>query len=149
MPKHESRDPIEILMVEDNPGDVRLTKEALKQTAVPHHFNVVEDGEQAMLYLKQEVPYEDAHRPQLILLDLNLPGKSGREILGEIKSNAQYVQIPVVMFTSSDSLEDTQQCYARHANAFVTKPREFDSFVGAVKALEDFWLEHVTLPLLS
>ncbi len=138
--------PVEILMVEDNPGDVRLAREALRQGTVSHHLHVMEDGEAAMSFLRQEGSYRDAVRPELIILDLNLPRKNGREILNEIKINKQLKRIPVVIFTSSCSDDDRDHCYESHANAFLTKPSEFDGFVQVVRSIEEFWLEHVTLP---
>ncbi len=146
MSKGTMSPPIEILMVEDNPGDVRLAREALSLGAVPHNLHVMEDGEAAMSFLRQEAPYGDAIRPGLIILDLNLPRKHGQEVLGEIKFDERLKRIPVVIFTSSDSEEEREQCYERHANAFLTKPSEFDGFMQAVKSIEEFWLEQVILP---
>ncbi len=133
-------------MVEDNPGDIRLTREALRDATVPNNLHVLEDGELAMAFLRQESPYADAMRPQLVILDLTLPRKNGKEILEEIKPHEQLKQIPVLVFTSSGSDEDMSQSYALHANAYVTKPSDFDQFLLAVKAIEDFWLECGKLP---
>ena len=138
--------PIEILMVEDNPGDVRLTREALKGGKVWNHLNVVEDGVAAMDYLYRRPPYEHALRPDLILLDLNLPRKDGREVLAEIKSSAALRLIPVVVLTTSQAEEDVLRAYHLNANCYVTKPVDLHQFNRIVQAIEDFWLTVVTLP---
>ena len=138
--------PIEILMVEDNPGDVRLTREALKGGKVWNRLNVVEDGEAAMDYLRRRPPFESASRPDLVLLDLNLPKKDGREVLAEIKSDPSLKVIPVVVLTTSQSEEDVLRAYHLSANCYVTKPVDLHQFNRIVQAIEDFWLTIVTLP---
>ncbi len=138
--------PIEILLVEDNPGDVRLTREALSESKIRNRISVVPDGEEAMAFLRREGKYEDAPRPDLILLDLNMPRKDGREVLTEVKRNPEFKRIPVVILTSSSAEQDIVQSYNLHANAYVTKPVGFEQFVSVVKQVEDFWLEVVKLP---
>jgi len=137
---------IEILMVEDNPGDVRLTREALKGGKVWNQLNVVEDGVAALDYLYQRAPHEAAARPDLILLDLNLPKKDGREVLSAIKSDATLRTIPVVILTTSQAEEDVLRAYHLNANCYVTKPVDFDQFTRIVQSIEEFWLTVVTLP---
>lgn len=138
--------PIEILMVEDNPGDVRLTIEALKEGKVRNHLFTVEDGEQAMKYLRREDPYQEASRPDLVLLDLNLPKKNGREVLAEIKDDPELKRIPVVILTVSEAEQDILKSYNLHANCYITKPVNLDRFIEVVKSIEDFWLSVVMLP---
>lgn len=138
--------PIEILMVEDNPGDVRLTVEALKEGKVRNKLHVVEDGVEAMAFLRGEGEYADAPRPDLILLDLNLPRKDGREVLAEIKGDPNLRRIPVVVLTVSEANEDILKSYDLHANCYVTKPVDLDQFIVVVKSVEDFWLTIVKLP---
>jgi CheY-like chemotaxis protein len=138
--------PIEILMVEDNPGDVRLTVEALKEGKVRNKLHVVEDGVEAMAFLRGEGEYADAPRPDLILLDLNLPKKDGREVLAEIKGDPNLRRIPVVILTVSEANEDILKTYDLHANCYVTKPVDLDQFIVVVKSVEDFWLTIVKLP---
>lgn len=138
--------PIEILMVEDNPGDVRLTREALKGAKVSNTLRVVEDGAAALDFLYQRGDYGDAPRPDLILLDLNLPKKNGREVLEEIKQDAQLKTIPVVILTTSQAEEDVVRAYSLHANCYITKPVDFAQFTKIVRTIEDFWLSIVTLP---
>ena len=138
--------PIEILLVDDNPGDVRLTVEAFKEHNVHNHLNVVEDGMKAIAYLKQQAPYENALRPDVILLDLNLPKKDGREVLAEIKQDPHLKRIPVVILTTSKAEEDILKTYNLHANCYITKPVEFDEFIRVVKSIENFWLRVVKLP---
>ena len=138
--------PIEILMVEDNPGDVRLTVEALKEGKVRNKLHVVEDGVEAMAFLRGEGEYADAPRPDLILLDLNLPKKDGREVLAEIKGDPNLRRIPVVVLTISEANEDILKTYDLHANCYVTKPVDLDQFIVVVKSVEDFWLTIVKLP---
>ncbi len=143
--KHECR-PIEIMMVEDNPGDVRLTVEALKEGKVRNNFHTAEDGEEALAYLRQEGRYAGAPRPDLILLDLNLPKKSGREVLAEIKEDPDLRRIPVVILTVSQAEQDIVKSYNLHANCYITKPVDLDQFLEVVKAIENFWLTVVMLP---
>ncbi|HYD63609.1 MAG TPA: response regulator [Noviherbaspirillum sp.] len=138
--------PIEILLVEDNPGDVRLTREALKDAKVANTLHVVEDGVSALDFLFQRPPYADAPRPDLVLLDLNLPRKNGREVLGEIKSDNGVKSIPVVILTTSRAEEDVLRAYNLHANCYITKPVDFTQFTTIVRTIEDFWLSIVTLP---
>lgn len=138
--------PIEILLVEDNPGDVRLTREALKDAKVANTLQVVEDGVAALDYLYQRGQYVDAPRPNLILLDLNLPKKNGREVLAEIKTDGRLKATPVVILTTSQAEEDVLRAYNLHANCYITKPVDFLQFTKIVKTIEDFWLTVVTLP---
>ncbi|MEX2376069.1 MAG: response regulator [Dehalococcoidia bacterium] len=136
----------EILLVEDNPGDVRLTREALKDAKVRNNLHVVDDGVKALAFLRREGEYASAVRPDLILLDLNLPRMSGREVLQEIKSDPQLLKIPVVILTSSQAEQDIAKAYELHANCYVTKPVDLDQFISVVRSLEDFWLTIVKLP---
>lgn len=137
---------IEILLVEDNPGDVRLTQEALKEGKVHNRLHVVGDGVEAMAFLRREGRYADAVRPDLILLDLNLPRKDGREVLAEIKQDALLKVIPVVVLTTSSAEEDVLRSYNLHANCYIVKPVDLDQFIRAVKFIDDFWLTVVKLP---
>lgn len=138
--------PVEVLLVEDNPGDVRLTLEALKDGKVNNHLSVVEDGVEALAFLRREGKYADASRPDLILLDLNLPKKDGREVLAEIKTDEDLKRIPVVVLTTSKAEEDILKTYNLHANCYITKPVDFDQFVIVVRLIEDFWFTIVKLP---
>ena len=138
--------PIEILMVEDNPGDVRLTQEALKGGKIWNELNVVSDGVAALDYLNRRAPYGTAVRPDLVLLDLNLPKKDGREVLAAMKSDASLKTIPVVVLTTSQAEEDVIRAYNLQANCYVTKPVDFQQFTRIVQAIEQFWLTVVTLP---
>ena len=147
MGKYETKgNPIEILLVEDNAGDVRLTREALKDAKVLNTLHVARDGEEAMDYLYHKGKYADAPRPDLILLDLNLPRKDGREVLAEIKADEDLKRIPVVILTTSKSEEDVLKMYNLHANCYVTKPLDLDQFIRVVQAIEDFWFTVVRLP---
>lgn len=137
---------IDILMVEDDPGDVRLTREALKGSKVLHTLNVVEDGVAALDYLRKIGPYAEAIRPDIVLLDLNLPKKDGREVLSAMKQDASLRAIPVVILTTSQDEEDVLRAYNLNANCYVTKPVDFDQFMRIVRTIEDFWLNVVTLP---
>ncbi len=139
--------PIEILLVEDNPADVRLTEEALSEGNIPYHLKVAGDGEEALAVLRKIGDYQDAARPDLILLDLNLPRKDGRECLAEIKADPELKRIPVVVLTTSQAEADIQQCYELHANCYITKPVDFDRFTNVVSAVEEFWLKVVELPI--
>lgn len=139
--------PIEVLLVEDNPGDVRLTIEAMREGRVLTHLNFVDDGEQAMLYLRRQAPYSDATRPDLILLDLNLPLKDGREVLAEIKADDHLRSIPVVVLTTSRAEEDILRSYDLHANCYITKPVDLDQFITVVRSMKDFWFSVVRLPI--
>jgi chemotaxis family two-component system response regulator Rcp1 len=137
---------IRILLVEDNPGDVRLTKEALKEAKVRNQLSVVDDGVAAMQYLRREGEHASAERPDLVLLDLNLPKKDGREVLEEIKQDPDLRRIPVVVLTTSRAEQDILRSYDLHANCYVTKPVDLDQFINIVKSIEDFWLTIVRLP---
>ncbi|HEY8974566.1 MAG TPA: response regulator [Burkholderiaceae bacterium] len=137
---------IDILMVEDDPGDVRLTREALKGSKLLHSLNVVEDGVAALDYLRRNAPYQDAVRPDLVLLDLNLPRKDGREVLAAMKQDDALRAIPVVILTTSQAEEDVLRAYNLNANCYVTKPVDFDQFMRIVRTIEEFWLNVVTLP---
>jgi two-component system, chemotaxis family, response regulator Rcp1 len=137
---------IEILLVEDNPGDVRLTEEALKEGKIFNSLNVVADGVEAIAFLRREGKYSDAPRPQLVLLDLNLPRKDGREVLAEMKKDQGLKTIPVVILTSSAAEQDIVKSYNLHANCYVTKPVDLDQFIHVVKSIEQFWLTVVELP---
>jgi len=138
--------PIEILLVEDNPGDVRLTKEALKESKIINNLHVVMDGEEAMKYLLKQGEYKENPKPDIILLDLNLPKKNGREVLAEIKEKKELRYIPVVILTSSEADEDIVKTYELHANCYITKPVDLDQFSKVVKAIGDFWFSIVKLP---
>ncbi len=138
--------PIELLLVEDSEPDVRLTIEALHEAKVKNRLWVVEDGVEAMAFLRQENRHADAPRPDLILLDLNLPRKDGREVLREIKADPSLRRIPVVILTTSRSEEDVLRAYDLHANCYITKPVDFSRFMEVVKSIEDFWLTVVKLP---
>ena len=137
---------IEILLVEDSPGDVRLTVEALKEAKVHNRLSVVQDGVEAMEFLYKKGSFKDVIRPDLILLDLNLPRKDGREVLTEIKSDPKLRQIPIVVLTTSRAEEDVLRAYNSHANCYITKPVDFKQFMSVVKSIEDFWLTVVKLP---
>jgi chemotaxis family two-component system response regulator Rcp1 len=138
--------PIEILLVEDNPGDVELTAVALRQGKVYNQMRVVEDGEAALAFLRREAPYAAAPRPDVILLDLNLPRKDGREVLAEIKADEGLKQIPVIVLTTSAAEEDILRAYNLAVNCYITKPVDLDQFIKVVKAIEDFWFTVVKLP---
>ncbi len=138
--------PIEILLVEDNPGDVRLTIEALKEAKVINHLTVVKDGVEALAFLRRQGSYTTAPRPHLILLDLNLPRKDGREVLADIKTDDNLKRIPVVVLTTSQDEQDVLKSYNLHANCYITKPVDLDQFVRVVRSIEDFWLGIVVLP---
>jgi CheY-like chemotaxis protein len=138
--------PVEILLVEDNPGDVRLTQEALKDAKVRNRVNVVSDGVEALAFLRRENPYASAARPDLILLDLNLPRMDGREVLREIKADGELKSIPVVVLTTSTAEQDVLKSYDLHANCYVTKPVDLDQFNKVVQSIEEFWLTIVRLP---
>jgi chemotaxis family two-component system response regulator Rcp1 len=138
--------PIEILYVEDNPGDIRLTKEALKEYKVRNNLHVATDGVEAMAFLRKEGKYANAPYPDLILLDLNLPRKDGREVLAEVKADPSLKRIPVVVVTISQAEEDIVKTYNLHANCYITKPVNLDKFLEVVKAIEEFWLTIVKLP---
>lgn len=138
--------PIEILLVEDSPGDIRLTQEVLKEGPVRNHLNVVDDGAKAIAYLYQKPPYTSAPVPDLILLDLNLPKKDGREVLSIIKGDEILRRIPVIVLTTSQADEDILHAYNLHANCYITKPVGLDQFINVVRSIEEFWLSTVKLP---
>ncbi len=138
--------PIELLLVEDSQPDVRLTQEALREAKVKNRLWVVEDGVEALAFLRKEPPYADAPRPDLILLDLNLPRMDGRQVLEAIKADASLKCIPVVILTTSKSEEDVLRAYQLHANCYITKPVDFNRFMEVVRTIEDFWLTIVRLP---
>jgi len=138
--------PIEILLVEDNPGDARLTIEALKQSMVTYNLRIARDGQEALDILRQRGQFSAAPRPDIILLDLNLPKKDGREVLAEIKNDSDLMSIPVVVLTMSKSEEDVLRTYQLHANCYITKPIDMTRFMGIMKLTESFWLSIVKLP---
>jgi chemotaxis family two-component system response regulator Rcp1 len=138
--------PVEILLVEDNPGDVRLTKEALKEGKVYNNLHWARDGVEALEFLKREGKHAKAPRPDIILLDLNLPKKDGREVLAVIKQDAVLKHIPVVVLTTSKADEDVLRSYELHANCYVTKPVDLEKFIQVVQSIDRFWLTVVTLP---
>lgn len=138
--------PVEILLVEDNPGDVRLTREALKEGKVRNNLYNAPDGVEALRFLRREGEHAGAVRPDLILLDLNLPRKDGREVLEEIKADPDLRHIPVVVLTSSEAEQDIVRAYDLHANCYVTKPVDLDQFIHVVRSIEDFWFTIVKLP---
>ena len=138
--------PIEILLVEDNEADVRLTREGLKESKVHSRLSVVEDGTEAMAFMNREGKYADAPRPDLILLDLNLPKKNGTEVLAEIKEHSDFKRIPVVVMTISKAEEDILKSYNLHANCYITKPVDLKQFMQVVKQIDDFWFTIVKLP---
>ncbi len=146
MTQQSRRRAIEILLVEDNPGDARLTREAFADANVSNHLTVVGDGEQAMAFLRRQGDYAGAPRPDLILLDLNLPRKSGREVLEDVKSDPELLSIPIVVMTTSEAEGDILNSYYHHANAYVTKPVDLDRFIDVVSKIEGFWLTVAKLP---
>jgi CheY-like chemotaxis protein len=137
---------IEILLVEDNPGDARLTVEAFKEGRVINNLTVVSDGVEALAYLRRQGPYAEATTPDLILLDLNLPKMDGRQVLAEIKADECLMTIPVIVLTTSSSQDDIARAYGSHANCFITKPVDLDQFLRVVQTIETFWLSLVKLP---
>ena len=138
--------PVEILLVEDDPGDVLITREALEHSKVSNHLSVVSNGEEALAFLHREPPFGDEPRPGLILLDLNLPRLNGREVLASVKADPDLRRIPVVILTTSSADEDIVRSYDLHANAYVTKPVDFDQFMSAVRQIDEFFVTIVTLP---
>jgi CheY-like chemotaxis protein len=138
--------PIEVLLVEDDPGDVLLIREAFEFNKVHNNLHVVSDGEQALAYLRREGEHAGANRPDLVLLDLNLPRKDGREVLAEVKQDEHLRTIPVVVLTTSEAEEDVLKSYQLHANAYVTKPVDFERFVSIVRQIDDFFVSVVRLP---
>jgi chemotaxis family two-component system response regulator Rcp1 len=144
--RDEQAAPIEILLVEDNLGDMRLTQEALKEGKVYSNLHWAKDGVEAIDFLKRQGKFEQVPRPDIILLDLNLPRKDGREVLEEIKTDEDLKQIPVVVLTTSKAEEDVLRSYALHANCYVTKPVDLEKFIVVVQSIDRFWLTVVTLP---
>ncbi len=140
-----SRDAVKILLVEDNPGDVVLTREGLEEAKLANRLFVAEDGADALAFLRQEGEHHDAPRPDLIMLDLNLPGVDGREVLAAIKGDDDLKRIPVVVLTSSQAEEDVVRSYGLHANAYMTKPVNLEKFMQIVRAIDSFWFSVVTL----
>lgn len=138
--------PINILLVEDNPADARLIKEVFKDTKTKNRLYVVKDGVEAMAFLNQEFEYVDIPRPDVILLDLNLPRKDGREVLKELKEDDILKRVPIVILTTSSAEEDIIKTYNNHANCYITKPVDFDQFLKVINSIEDFWLSVVKLP---
>jgi two-component system, chemotaxis family, response regulator Rcp1 len=137
---------IEILLVEDNPGDILLTKEALKEAKIHNRLSVAHDGVEAMAFLRKEGEFANAPRPELILLDLNMPRKNGIEVLSEIKGDPSLHRIPVVILTTSDSDRDVLKAYDLNANCYVTKPVDLDQFIKVIHTIDEFWLSIVRLP---
>jgi CheY-like chemotaxis protein len=142
----EALAPIDILLVEDDPGDVLMTREAFEHHKIRNALHVASDGVEALRFLRREGPFAEAPRPGLVLLDLNLPRKDGREVLGEIKQDPALRTIPVVVLTTSEAEEDILRSYDLHANAYVTKPVDFEKFVEVVRKIDDFWVTVVQLP---
>lgn len=140
---------IEILLVEDNPGDARLTLEAFKEARVINNMTVVHDGAEALAYLRRQGAYADAMVPDLVLLDLNLPKVDGRQVLAEIKTDESLKRIPVIVLTTSASQDDIARAYGSHANCYITKPVDLDQFLRAIQSIESFWLSLVKLPAAS
>jgi CheY-like chemotaxis protein len=142
----DGKSPIEVLLVEDDPGDVLMTQEAFEEHKLRNRLTVVSDGAEALAYLRREGRYADAVLPDLILLDLNLPRRDGREVLAEIKKDDGLCQIPVVVLTTSAAEEDVLRSYQLHANAYVTKPVDFDRFISVVRQIDEFFVSVVKLP---
>ena len=138
--------PINILLVEDNPGDIRLTREAFKDGKIKNTLNVVMDGEEAIQYLRKTDAHKGAETPDIILLDLNLPKKDGREVLVEIKNDPVLKSIPVIILTTSSAQQDISNTYSNHANCYIMKPVDFSQFITVIRTIEDFWLSIVKLP---
>jgi CheY-like chemotaxis protein len=144
--EHVAVRPIEILLIEDNPGDARLTREALREARVGNRLSHVNDGVEAMAFVRREPPFADAPRPDLILLDLKLPRKDGREVLAELKADPVLRLIPVVVLTTSEAEQDILRTYELHGNCYITKPVDLEKFLHIVRAVESFWLAIVKLP---
>jgi CheY-like chemotaxis protein len=146
MDNFKKMSPIEILLIEDNMGDIRLTQETLKESKIKNILNYVKDGEEALLYLNKKDKYINVSTPDLILLDLNIPKKDGREVLEIIKTDSILKRIPVIVLTTSDSEIDILNTYDLHANSFITKPVDFNQFINVVKSIENYWIQIVKLP---
>ena len=142
----ESGTPIEVLLVEDDPGDVLMTREAFEEHKVRNRLTVVSDGAEALQYLRREGEFSNAVRPDLILLDLNLPRRDGREVLAEVKEDADLRRIPIVVLTTSQADEDIVRSYQLHANAYVTKPVDFEQFIAVIRQIDEFFVSVVKLP---
>ncbi|MEX0782525.1 MAG: response regulator [Dehalococcoidia bacterium] len=138
--------PIEVLLVEDSPGDVRLTREALKEGKIRNNLSHVPDGVEAMAFLRHEGQYAGVPKPDIVLLDLNMPRKDGREVLAEMKADTRLRRIPVVVLTTSEAEQDILKTYDLHANCYITKPVDLDQFISIVRSVENFWLQLVKLP---
>jgi two-component system, chemotaxis family, response regulator Rcp1 len=138
--------PVEILLVEDNPGDARLTQEALREGKIRNNLSHVKDGVEALSFLRREKGFESAPTPDIVLLDLNLPKKDGRQVLSEMKHDDGLKSIPVVVLTTSEAEQDVLRSYELHANCYITKPVDLEKFIAIVRAIEDFWLAVVKLP---
>ncbi|MBC7695319.1 MAG: response regulator [Burkholderiales bacterium] len=149
MENADKTNPINILLVEDNPGDIRLTQEAFKDGRIKNELNIVMDGEEAIFYLKKIVKYSDVITPDIILLDLNLPKKDGREVLSEIKADPLLKRIPIIILTTSTAQSDIVSTYSHHANCCIMKPVDFNQFINVIRTIENFWLSIVRLPLNS
>ncbi len=146
MSVHALSEPVDILLVEDNPGDARLAVEALKEGNVSNRLHVVPDGVEAMAFLRREGKYSDAPRPHVVLLDLNLPRKDGRQVLAEVKTDELLKRIPVVVLTTSQAEQDITRSYDLHANCYITKPVDLGRFITVIRSIEDFWCTVVKLP---
>lgn len=146
MPNFKNNRSVEILLIEDNEADVRLTKEGIKEAKIRNSLSIVNDGEAAMAYLNKQSPYQNTTTPDLILLDLNLPKMDGRQVLEEIKEDPNLKHIPVVILTSSNAEKDILKSYKLHANCYITKPIGLEQFVEVIKSIEDFWFSIVKLP---
>lgn len=138
--------PIEILLVEDSPADIELTLEVLREAKVANNVHAVENGDDALAFVRREGHYAQAPRPDLVLLDLNLPGRDGRDVLMEMKQDSALCSIPIIVLTTSAELRDVEQAYASHVNAYVTKPIDLAAFASVAQSIEDFWLTIVRLP---
>ena len=146
MPRKKGKEPIDILLVDDNPADIRLTQEAFKEVKIHSTLHIVRDGAEALSFLQRTDRFSAAPRPDLILLDLNLPKKDGREVLAELKNTPAFKSIPIVILTTSSAEEDILHTYNHHANCYITKPADLDEFIDVVKQIEQFWLSIVQLP---
>jgi CheY-like chemotaxis protein len=146
MNPYDRPDPIEVLLVEDDPGDVLLIREAFEDNKVSNRLHVVADGVEALDFMRNQGPHAEAPRPDLVLLDLNLPRKDGREVLAEVKGDSDLRSIPIVVLTTSQAEEDVLRSYDLHANAYVTKPVDFDRFIGVVRQIDQFFVSVVKLP---
>lgn len=140
---------LDILLVEDNPGDVRLVEEALRESLTTNRLHVARDGMEAMEFLQQEGRFADAPRPSLIIMDLNLPKKTGCEVLSEVKNDSSLKYIPVLILSGSQQKRDIVECYQRHANCYITKPADLDQYMHAIRSIEEFWLRKAELPPIA